>query len=699
MLSRASNFGQRKLDTTLKMLLDLTAGLFQATAFIAWPLVENQPVLYIILPLSLFLISCGWWENFLSEKSSIEFLKNLGKGKKDFKNATYFSYSIVTPIKCIIFLSTTLLIFWFREESVDFIFDDFSNIFGSHYLNISEIEPIIGTSGINYNDAISNGYGIMKETTVWTPLLVWFINIFATYICYAFGKFSCKILIQTSGFALPINMVVPVLLTGLIAMCGNYNKDECFYADSIPPYLFFNAPSLTYLNDFIGHQHPWIWLAWLLSQAWITVHIWNNYDDKLTTTEILFFKPMYDAFLIDQSVALNRRRQKEVVEQFNNISSEEDFASPRSSDDLDKFTHIYACGTMWHENKEEMLVFLKSIFKLDEDQCAQKIVRNRLKFNRTDYYEIETHIFFDDAFIRYEGDPEPHVNQYVENLIDSVSEAASQVHETNVRIKPPVIYPTPYGGRLVWTLPGKTRMIAHLKDKAKIRAKKRWSQVMYMYYLLGFRIMDNDKLSAERIKNLSRNTYILALDGDIDFEPQAVHLLVDLMKKNDTLGAACGRIHPVGVGVMSWYQIFEYAIGHWLQKATEHVIGCVLCSPGCFSLFRGGALMDDNVMAKYTTVSSEARHYVQYDQGEDRWLCTLLLQRGYRVEYSAASDAYTHCPEGFSEFFNQRRRWMPSTTANIMDLLTDYKYIVKKNDNISVLYIFYQVSLLKQNLL
>ena len=67
---------------------------------------------------------------------------------------------------------------------------------------------------------------------------------------------------------------------------------------------------------------------------------------------------------------------------------------------------------------------------------------------------------------------------------------------------------------------------------------------------------------------------------------------------------------------MVWYQKFEYAIGHWMQKATEHVIGCVLCSPGCFSLFRGEALMDDAVMNKYTTVSKEARHYVQYDQGK-----------------------------------------------------------------------------------
>ena len=166
------------------------------------------------------------------------------------------------------------------------------------------------------------------------------------------------------------------------------------------------------------------------------------------------------------------------------------------------------------------------------------------------------------------------------------------------------------------------------------------------------------------------------------------------MKRNPGVGAACGRIHPTGTGFMQWYQMFEYAIGHWLQKATEHVLGCVLCSPGCFSLFRAKAVMSDNVMRTYTTVATEPRHFVQYDQGEDRWLCTLLLQQGWRVEYSAASDSFTACPEGFNEFYNQRRRWMPSTIANIMDLLGDAKNVVRKNDDISYTYIIYQIMMM-----
>ena len=44
------------------------------------------------------------------------------------------------------------------------------------------------------------------------------------------------------------------------------------------------------------------------------------------------------------------------------------------------------------------------------------------------------------------------------------------------------------------------------------------------------------------------NTFILALDGDVDFKPDAVRLLVDLLKKNKKVGAACGRIHPIGRG-------------------------------------------------------------------------------------------------------------------------------------------------------
>ena len=96
---------------------------------------------------------------------------------------------------------------------------------------------------------------------------------------------------------------------------------------------------------------------------------------------------------------------------------------------------------------------------------------------------------------------------------------------------------------------------------------------MYMYYLLGYKIMDQKKGHPDSRKDvIAENTFLLALDGDIDFQPSAVLQLVRMMRKNISVGAACGRIHPTGSGYMPAYQKFEYAVGHWLQKATEHVL-------------------------------------------------------------------------------------------------------------------------------
>lgn len=66
--------------------------------------------------------------------------------------------------------------------------------------------------------------------------------------------------------------------------------------------------SCSLLHKVSSLQHAWIWLLWLLSQTWISLHIWTPKAERLATTEKLFVTPMYNGLLIDQSLALNRRR-------------------------------------------------------------------------------------------------------------------------------------------------------------------------------------------------------------------------------------------------------------------------------------------------------------------------------------------------------------------------------------------------------
>lgn len=212
-------------------------------------------------------------------------------------------------------------------------------------------------------------------------------------------------MIQGFAYAFPVNLTIPVTISLLIAACGLRNEDPCFFHDTIPSYLFFESPPVYFLNDFISHQHAWVWLLWLLSQTWITLHIWTPKCERLARTEKLYVTPMYDGLLIDQSMGMNRKRddepdvktedldeiQKEKGDEYyETISNHTDGSSPKLIKSSDHITRIYACATMWHENKEEMIEFLKSILRLDEDQSARRVAQKYLRVVDPDYYEFES---------------------------------------------------------------------------------------------------------------------------------------------------------------------------------------------------------------------------------------------------------------------------------------------------------------------
>ncbi|XP_063422773.1 chitin synthase chs-2-like [Mytilus trossulus] len=698
--------------------------------------VSTEETIYSIC--CFLLSSLSWWENFLPDGSKKKnaltdgteinnTLTDRSTKKNPFTDGTEKNNTINGKITRIDKFDQTILSIQFDlQESRPFITAISSllkigvTILIGVFLPESDLNLVTGWKDLTSDE-------IFKFTPIICITTCSFLAFFMAYI-------ACRLKLQVFSFSFACFLSTPFAV-GIVMIDCEYNILSAFTKDSLNCQVEGSIDLYMYF----------IWgFILFVSIYWIARHIWSPNQERLAKMDKLFVNPLYCSILLEQHLLMNRRRyvrriRKEVengVELYR-INVEE------SKTPLKKIPPmIYACATMWHENRQEMVQLLKSLYRVDTDQyIRQKALETYISLNKGEevnteafeYYEFEAHILFDDAYELDDNEEEMVPNKFVRLFIDVMQEAANAILKKHIELRKPRIISSPYGAQLVFLLPGNNLMYVHLKDKNKIRHRKRWSQVMYMYYLLGYRLTNASKektkisikedkfadyitwntkpkggifeksqifnILDDEIVNRAENTFILALDGDVDFTPKAVRLLVDRMVTNEQLGAACGRIHPIGKGPMVWYQKFEYAVAHWLQKSTEHVLGCVLCSPGCFSLFRGSALMDDNVMRKYTIKPTEASHHLMYDQGEDRWLCTLLLQQGYRVDYAAASDAYTYAPEGFGEFFNQRRRWMPSTIANIMDLLTDARNTVSINNNISWLFMIYQGALMLSTLI
>lgn len=74
--------------------------------------------------------------------------------------------------------------------------------------------------------------------------------------------------------------------------------------------------SVYFLREYVGREMTWIWILWLVSQAWITMHTWAPHCERLAATDRLFVRPWYNGALIDQSLLLNRAKDDDTDIQY-----------------------------------------------------------------------------------------------------------------------------------------------------------------------------------------------------------------------------------------------------------------------------------------------------------------------------------------------------------------------------------------------
>ena len=451
------------------------------------------------------------------------------------------------------------------------------------------------------------------------------VHIVLSFVCYCLVWVAC---VMTLNW---FSVWLPLLLSTPLALILQYFVFHIEVSVSLLPILIF------------------LWLGGVLAVGFI--HTCGKKNRILAQDHDMFLTPRYNSIFFEQYMILNRE-----------VANKEEEVAKGLLNYVKKQRKIFICSTMYRENATEMKQLLKSIWLVAE-QC-----HSEEGGQQGDSYE--SHIFFDGAIKA--------------GQIDDFGLQLLALLKENLRItlKECKRRKTPYGYNLKWRIgPKKMPFEIHFKDQTLVKAKKRWSQVMYMNYIMKHRNA-SDACDAS-------NTFILMTDADISFEPKSVTVLLDMLASNEKVGGVCARSHPKGSGPLYWYQIFDYAIGHWFQKPAEHMLGSVLCSPGCFSVFRCSALKE--VLDEYSSESHGATEFLMKDMGEDRWLCTLIIKKGLRLNYCAIANIETYCPTDFSELFRQRRRWIPSTVVNLVQLLSKFKTITSENTFISIFFIFFQL--------
>ncbi|XP_035676966.1 uncharacterized protein LOC118416032 isoform X1 [Branchiostoma floridae] len=614
----------------------------------------------------------------------------------------------------------------------------------------------------------SDGFAEMGSSPLLVPFL---IQLFSSFLGYLAAWLACSTCIQLVGFVIPLFLCTPAAIALTFSICNlpilDLNLFRCYDMSSEQQWILIGTCAL----------------LWVTQAAYLLFVVRKSPTRTLSKEETLFYRPFYNGIFLEQNLLLNRRKEWPSAER-----EEEEHLQAT----VKHGGRVYVCTTMYRESEQEMSQLLHSIYRLS-------------RVYSTSRWRYESHIFLDGGVRGLV------LNEFALLLVSLLDEKLDITPADARKME------TPYGVQLWWKLPGGMPFYIHMKDPEKVKQKKRWSQVMYLSYILDLRqkellqpaytqrppspsfmsvegdeeseidnelatqnsntpplgdegfhdsnehqapgsrnmtatpyfspVSDNDDSTTpdtrtddeyftvaegesswedrgehasdtdslpprydgqhyrrlpvlpHHIDQLDDETFVLTTDADVQFTPESVAALLDLASRDRKVGAVSGRTHPSGTGPVVWYQIFDYAIGHWFQKVAEHVYGSVLCCPGCFSVFRARALRQ--VLPEYASMVSEGKpsQFLTKDMGEDRWLSTLLVEKGWRLEYGAVAECKTFCPDTLEEFFKQRRRWIPSTLANLLLLLKYTRKIARNNDSFSLFYALYVSLLLLSSLI
>lgn len=232
---------------------------------------------------------------------------------------------------------------------------------------------------------------ITLQSFAWAPIIVGLIQIVSSFLCYQTITFACRVCIQPFGFAMPISLVLPASVSLMNIFASIYRHDPCNlvkFSQSFE-YIFWNVHyDIFDFKSYHDYVVVIIWFTTFIFQGLTTRNIWLSSKERLGSVDRLFVLPFYTSAVMDQSMMMSRRIDEETFNASN-------FVGKRTRRQRGETIKIYACATVWHETSSELVAMLKSIMRMDQDQCSRRLAKDFLDADpiETDYYEFESKQF------------------------------------------------------------------------------------------------------------------------------------------------------------------------------------------------------------------------------------------------------------------------------------------------------------------
>ncbi len=296
----------------------------------------------------------------------------------------------------------------------------------------------------NFFNTLLEGMAGCAHTKVLHPLLIHFGS---SLLAHGLSYISATLCITGVGMTIPSILATPAAI-GIV--------------------MYFCVPNFTYVDEVICHAHGiGIWCACVLAGIiWISPYIVKgpllNRSSSiiLKPFDELFIQPTWNSIFLDQNMFLNYKHD--------GFQSTEHITAKNK----DVINRIFMCTTMYREADWEMGRLLKSLCQVSKSKQLKNVY-------------MEAHIFMDN------GTNDLHLTDFASQLVSLLDDKIG-VSPGNGNA-----YKSPYGIQMNWILPGGMPFFIHLKDPVMFKAKKRWSQVMYMSYVLNYRVLrdhSRDKL-------------------------------------------------------------------------------------------------------------------------------------------------------------------------------------------------------------